>query len=118
MKNSTEKPLKAWLYPQATLSLLRLYSSSYEYTPYEERLLCALLQSSLLLLQPGTIIDATRKPEEEKARIMAAVPEGISVTPVVVSISGTDYLAKLEESRKTGNPVSLTLLHTLTDDQE
>lgn len=118
MKKSTEKPLTVRLHTEATLSLLHIYTPQYEYTPYEERLLCALLQSALQRLRPEAIIDATHKTEDEKANIMAAVTEGTSVTPAVVRISGTDYLAKLEESPNAPHPVSLTLIDILSDAQE
>ena len=116
MKKTTEKPLKVWLHPQATLSLLRFYLGEYDYTPYEERLLCALLQSALLLLTPGMIIDATAKTEEEKANIMASVREGITVTPVVVSIGTAAYLARFEQPKSGDSPISLILLDRLPED--
>lgn len=101
------------LMPEETIRLLRTQQVENDsFSPFEEKLLCGLVQGALQLVKPEQVVDCSNGKSE--MQFPNTTDENIISMPCVVSIDGNMYIARLDVTEKDQIPVLLTICEPTT----
>ncbi len=114
MQKSTIEQPSIRLMERETLRLLRRIDLDFNFTHYEERLFCGLLQASLFDVRPNQIADISNKTVKEKqAAIRGNETDTISVQ-CVIRMNAAACLAQLTVTSYGHEPILLTIFERYT----